>query len=49
MDERPLYLAELTVFDPALAGERVLRYGTAGFVTTPSDTPAVICVRFSFS
>lgn len=35
------YLAELTVYDPGIAGTRTLYYSTgAGFVTTPSDTPA---------
>lgn len=35
----PLYLAEITVNDPATGGTRVLRYATEGFVTRPSESP----------
>jgi hypothetical protein len=41
MTERPLlFLAEITVYDPSIAGTRVLRYSTGkGFVTSPSESP----------
>jgi len=36
-----IYLAELTVYDPALPGTRVLTFASGrGFTTTPSETPA---------
>lgn len=34
-----IYLAEITAYDPAISGERVLRYSTDGFVTAPTETP----------
>lgn len=34
-----IYLAEITAYDPAISGERVLRYATEGYVTSPSETP----------
>lgn len=36
-----VYLVELTVYDPAISGTRVLRYCSGrGFATRPSETPA---------
>jgi hypothetical protein len=35
-----LWLAELTIWDPALPGTRVLRYANRAFCTRPSETPA---------
>lgn len=37
----PLFLVEITVWDPGLSATKVLRYATGqGFVTKPSETPA---------
>jgi hypothetical protein len=33
------YIAELTVYDPAIAGIRTLRYSTVGFATRPTESP----------
>ncbi|WP_165063929.1 hypothetical protein [Paludisphaera rhizosphaerae] len=41
MTARTLYLVEMTAYDPAIAGERVLRFASApGHVTRPSESPA---------
>jgi hypothetical protein len=41
MSDQVLWLAELTVYDPAIAGTRTLRYASGlGHVTGPSETPA---------
>lgn len=35
-----LWLVEITVYDPAIPGTRVVRYANHGFVTRPSEVPA---------
>jgi hypothetical protein len=39
-----LYVVSLTIFDPDLGSERVVRYGTKGFVTRPTETPRNVFV-----
>lgn len=34
-----VFVAEITVFDPALLGTRILRYASQGFATGSADTP----------
>lgn len=35
-----IYLLEITAYNPDLPGTEVLRFGSAGFQTSPTDTPA---------